>query len=354
VYEGNYLNNVQHGQGTFTWKIGDVYVGEYVGGKREGQGHCKWTTGWQYAGGWAGNGREGPGEIKTPDGVTYPGVSAANKMEVQFPSGRKYITEFAVGGIPKNIDGFNKAALLSDPDVSTIFAAMDVNNDGSVSKFEYMEFVREHKPKGFGTPEVAGTYTSLPELQSFFGFQNYHEITHAEFQRVFASHNLDPQLFGGDYADSPAVRAFMAPRELPSETTIVVSHHSAQMYMVTAVCAALEAAGFKLFHKNQIRGFESASVFDEYVDASTVCIPLLSTEYLTDTDCVAKLASMVTKDKKIVSVKVAEFEAAKAPSTVTKALKNMVPKSDGAVFGDNFDAYLKTLIAGIGAAGVNP
>jgi hypothetical protein len=350
VYEGDYLNDLQHGQGTYTWKNGDTYVGGYKAGKRDGQGQYKWKTGWQYNGGWTANVRNGPAEIRTPDGITYKGVCEANKMDVEFPSGRKYLTEFVLGGIPKDLDGFNKAALLIDPDVTTLFAAMNVSNNGKVSKFEYIEFVREHKPRGYGI--TGGTAVSVVELQSFFGFQNHHEISHDAFQKVFAVHSLDPKMFGGEYAVDSSSRSFLAPRALAGGSTIVVSHHSAQVHMQVAVCYALEQAGFKVFQKNNVRNHEKASVFDEYVDASTVCVPLLSTEYFADKDCVAQLAAMVAKGKKIVALKVTPFNAAKVPSNVVKALKNVVPKSEEAVFGDNFDGYVKTLVAGLAAAGV--
>lgn len=45
TYEGEWKNNVRHGQGTYTFADGDKYLGNYKDGKRHGQGAYTWSDG---------------------------------------------------------------------------------------------------------------------------------------------------------------------------------------------------------------------------------------------------------------------------------------------------------------------
>ena len=40
-YEGEYVNDVKHGQGKYTYPNGDVYIGEWKEGVRHGKGTYK-------------------------------------------------------------------------------------------------------------------------------------------------------------------------------------------------------------------------------------------------------------------------------------------------------------------------
>ncbi|MDP6710991.1 MAG: hypothetical protein QF693_06455, partial [Pelagibacteraceae bacterium] len=49
---GEYQDGNQHGQGTYTYAIGDKYVGEYKDGKQHGQGTYTDSNGTKYVGEW--------------------------------------------------------------------------------------------------------------------------------------------------------------------------------------------------------------------------------------------------------------------------------------------------------------
>ena len=49
-YEGQWKNNMKHGQGIFTFADGNVYEGEYKHGRREGQGRFTWADHNMYEG----------------------------------------------------------------------------------------------------------------------------------------------------------------------------------------------------------------------------------------------------------------------------------------------------------------
>jgi hypothetical protein len=71
---------------------------------------------------------------------------------------------------------------------------MDTNKNTFVSKTEFLEFIRTHKPKH-------GPYASTAKLQSVFGLEKAHEVTRADFYRTFQAHKdagLDVSLFQED------------------------------------------------------------------------------------------------------------------------------------------------------------
>ena len=59
-----------------------------------------------------------------------------------------------------------------------LFEMMDANKGGTVSKFEFVEFLREHKP-------TSGRWCNVAKLQEGFGMQNKTEITMDDFQAGF-------------------------------------------------------------------------------------------------------------------------------------------------------------------------
>ena len=66
---------------------------------------------------------------------------------------------------------------------------MDTNKNTFVSKMEFVEFLRTHKPKD-------GTYSSIAKLQSIFGLERSHEVKRADFYRVFETNpGLEVSMF---------------------------------------------------------------------------------------------------------------------------------------------------------------
>ena len=72
-YEGQFTNGEITGKGFYTWKNKHTYFGDFVGGKMHGKGLYKWTDGNQYEGEYINNIKEGQGEFKWKDGRIYKG-----------------------------------------------------------------------------------------------------------------------------------------------------------------------------------------------------------------------------------------------------------------------------------------
>jgi len=52
LYEGDFYNYKQHGNGMIVFPDGDVYIGGFKNGKREGNGECRYGNGRIYKGEW--------------------------------------------------------------------------------------------------------------------------------------------------------------------------------------------------------------------------------------------------------------------------------------------------------------
>ena len=63
--------------------------------------------------------------------------------------------------------------------VDQLFAAMDKDKDGELTKFEYLEFMREHKPKH-------GPYASIAKRQAALRLDHAHFITKGAFVKAVA------------------------------------------------------------------------------------------------------------------------------------------------------------------------
>ncbi len=115
VFEGDILNGVPNGQGTFTWSNGAKYVGEFKDGERN-QGTLTFGKGeWEgqkYVGEFKDGEKHGQGTITSPDGRKYVGKWKNDKSHGQgtdtFPDGKKYVGEWKEGK-PWNITRYNKS-----------------------------------------------------------------------------------------------------------------------------------------------------------------------------------------------------------------------------------------------------
>ena len=74
TYEGQFTKGEITGKGFYTWKNQHTYFGDFVGGKMHGKGLYKWTDGNQYEGEYINNIKEGQGEFKWKDGRIYKGT----------------------------------------------------------------------------------------------------------------------------------------------------------------------------------------------------------------------------------------------------------------------------------------
>lgn len=84
-----------------------------------------------------------------------------------------------------------------DPHVDELYHAMDTDGDGVVSKVEFVEFCRAHKPKH-------GPFSKVSALCTAFGFDKEHEISRQAFDTTFTanmSKGLKPVAFEFSFAD---------------------------------------------------------------------------------------------------------------------------------------------------------
>lgn len=73
-YQGHIVNRHMNGQGTLTFKNGDVYKGNFVNGTIDGQGTFVSKSGWTYKGQFKNGQADGQGTLTTASGKTYKGT----------------------------------------------------------------------------------------------------------------------------------------------------------------------------------------------------------------------------------------------------------------------------------------
>ncbi len=74
TYDGDLLDGIFHGEGTYTWANGDVYTGTFVDGARTGEGTITWASGNVYTGAWVDGARTGEGTLTWANGDVYTGT----------------------------------------------------------------------------------------------------------------------------------------------------------------------------------------------------------------------------------------------------------------------------------------
>lgn len=101
VYVGEFRNDLRSGQGTLTWPNGNKYTGEWKDDKRNGQGVFTGTNGHRYAGNYLNDNAHGKGSVTYADGQKYTGEFANDMRSGQgtyiWPNGQKYVGEFRDG-----------------------------------------------------------------------------------------------------------------------------------------------------------------------------------------------------------------------------------------------------------------
>ncbi|KAL3538555.1 hypothetical protein ACH5RR_001921 [Cinchona calisaya] len=86
VYVGNFMGQLPHGKGKYTWSDGTVYDGDWEEGKMTGKGRISWPSGTTYKGDFSGNYLHGFGTFTGSDGSLYRG---GWRMNSQHGIGRK-------------------------------------------------------------------------------------------------------------------------------------------------------------------------------------------------------------------------------------------------------------------------
>ena len=98
-YQGNFNQGVREGRGTYFWSNGDKYVGDYKNDKIEGIGTKTYTSGSKYVGEWKNNNIEGQGTmIYASEGDRYEGAWKAGNRHgygtYSYGDGSKYVGNY--------------------------------------------------------------------------------------------------------------------------------------------------------------------------------------------------------------------------------------------------------------------
>jgi hypothetical protein len=101
-YNGEWKEDLLHGQGKFIWKDGDVYEGEWKDGKIHGQGKKTYNNKDVYEGAWKDGKRHGLGEFIYRNGKTHYEGQWKNGMKhgqgkIIWPPEQAYQGEFFYG-----------------------------------------------------------------------------------------------------------------------------------------------------------------------------------------------------------------------------------------------------------------
>ena len=83
VYEGEWKDNLKHGQGTYTWSNGIKYVGEWKNDLRNGQGTQTFPRGDKYVGEFKDGRWHGRGTYTFDDGSSRDGYFMKDKGDLE-------------------------------------------------------------------------------------------------------------------------------------------------------------------------------------------------------------------------------------------------------------------------------
>ena len=98
VYEGQWVNDRFHGQGSMYWGDGEEYVGQWKDGKMDGQGTMTYADGRKYVGQWKDGMCHGQGTMTYANGQKYVGQWKDGMYYGQgtytYASGAKYVGQW--------------------------------------------------------------------------------------------------------------------------------------------------------------------------------------------------------------------------------------------------------------------
>ena len=100
-YEGDFKNDIPHGEGTFMYSDGSIYYGKFKNGKSDGQGIKTWKDGKEYAGSFQNDEPHGKGTFTYSDGSKYVGEFKNGKKDgegtITYPNGATFTGNFLKG-----------------------------------------------------------------------------------------------------------------------------------------------------------------------------------------------------------------------------------------------------------------
>ena len=98
VFEGTFVNGLRNGEGTLTWPDGRVFEGTFVNDRREGRGELTWPNGNVYTGEFTDNAITGQGRLVWDNQDVYEGEFVDGMRtgwgEQTWHNGNRYVGEF--------------------------------------------------------------------------------------------------------------------------------------------------------------------------------------------------------------------------------------------------------------------
>lgn len=92
---GEWMDDVRHGQGKYTYINGDTYEGEWSNNLRHGKGSYTFSsTGAKYVGNWVNGRKEGPGEFLFAN-YKYTGLFTGDQVRVCVEFFVQFISSFS-------------------------------------------------------------------------------------------------------------------------------------------------------------------------------------------------------------------------------------------------------------------
>jgi len=99
TYRGEWVEDLQHGQGVEQWDGGSRYSGQFVWGKKQGYGIYEWPDGSVYRGEWQANSINGFGHYIGKDGREFRGMWKGAVIhgcgKYSWPDGRTFCGQYA-------------------------------------------------------------------------------------------------------------------------------------------------------------------------------------------------------------------------------------------------------------------
>jgi hypothetical protein len=150
VLEGEWLNGLQHGQGTYTHASGDKYVGEFKDGMNHGQGTYFYLAnnankGDKYVGEYKDDKKHGQGTYTSANGDRYVGEFKDDKKHGQgtytYANGEKYVGEFK----DDNLNGQGTYTWADGDKYVGEFKDGNLNGQGTYTKNNVGKYVGEYK-----------------------------------------------------------------------------------------------------------------------------------------------------------------------------------------------------------------
>jgi hypothetical protein len=132
IYEGQFTEDKITGVGKYTWKNKHTYEGDFIDAKMHGKGTYKWPDGSEYFGDYVNNIKEGMGNFKWPNGRIYKGPFIDGKPKgkgILIEKESLYDVEFDKGQLVKSVKRNQQLDLVSKNSHSYDLRSLHVKND---------------------------------------------------------------------------------------------------------------------------------------------------------------------------------------------------------------------------------